>query len=116
MNDTKCKQYLHFFANLGKEIVEKNITKRTCLHSKRRQVIKKYGLDLKKQLLYLAQKKIFDYIKKLYASNDQNNYKKILQQVKTNVYNIKFINARFWIVETRKVVERANMLMKHKIL
>lgn len=47
MNATKRTQYFHFCINLDQKIIKNNKIDKACLHSKKRQAIKKYYLDSK---------------------------------------------------------------------
>ena len=57
MKAIKRVQYLHFFANREKEIVEKDNIENTRLHSEKRRAIKEYYFHSRGQLLHLASEK-----------------------------------------------------------
>ncbi len=79
MNATKLAQYFHFFANRERKIVEKDKLGKARLHSEKRQAIKEYCVNSRRQLLNVAKKKeditkpqallydAFDHIKRINA-------------------------------------------------
>lgn len=88
MNAIKPAQYFYCFANSEQKIVEKDKIQKIYLHSEMRRAIKEYYIDLRGQLLHMAQKKrditkpqafvynAFDYIKRIHTADGHDSYKR----------------------------------------
>ena len=57
MNATKQAQHLSFLADPERKITEKDKAEKKRLHAEKRQTIKEFCVDSRRQLLHLAQKR-----------------------------------------------------------
>ena len=91
MNATKRAQYLSFLADPQQKITKKEKAEKKQLHAEKRQAIKEFCVDSRRQLLHVAQKKrditkpqasfydLFDYIEQINTAGGHNGYKKTFQ-------------------------------------